>query len=79
MTVDGLILENLIRELICREFKGMINESTKNADEIERIKQSMMIESSKLLDTSTRLKRLNDDFLQQRINERHYWAKKTDL
>ena len=37
MTVDGMILENLIRELIRTEFQSVINITNKNKDEIQRI------------------------------------------
>ena len=65
MTVDGLILENLIRNLILREFQSIISNTKTNTNEIQRIKRAATIESQKLLDTSTRLKRLIDDFLQK--------------
>ena len=61
MTVDGHILELLVRELILKEFKIMIDSTKNNADEIRRIKSTVGIESQKLLDTTMRLKRLQDD------------------
>jgi len=45
MTVDGLILENLIRELITSEFTGIINMSKVNECEIARLKNIIVIES----------------------------------
>mgnify|MGYP001626760286 CR=1 FL=1 len=58
MTVDGHILELLIRELILKEFKIMMDSTKHNADEIRKIKSTVSIESQKLLDTTMRLKRL---------------------
>lgn len=45
MTVDGHILELLVRELILKEFKIMIDSTKNNADEIRRIKSTVGIES----------------------------------
>ena len=47
MTVDGLILENLIREIISVEFESFSKTQNKNSDQIERLKQQARIESSK--------------------------------
>ena len=79
MTVDGLILENLIREIISTEFEAFSKTQNKNSDQIERLKQQARIESSKQLDTATRLKRLGDDYLQKQIADRQYNAKKQDI
>ena len=47
MTVDGLILENLIREIISTEFEAFRETQNKNSGQIERLKQQARIESSK--------------------------------
>lgn len=38
MTVDGAILETLIRDLIGKEFKVMIAQTKNNADDIKRVR-----------------------------------------
>lgn len=70
MTVDGLILENLIRELITKEFTSLMKHSDKNSVEIDRLKQKIEIESQKLLDNTSRLKRLSDEFMQKSIQDK---------
>ena len=70
MTVDGIILENLIRELILNEFKKLIDEQKNHGDELKRLKQSLTIESQKLLDTTTRLRRLQDECMQKSIADK---------
>ena len=79
MTVDGIILENLIRELIRSEFANIIQTTNRNKDEISRIQQRLTIESQKSLDTGARLKRLDNDFLQKQISDKQQMAKKSDL
>ena len=79
MTVDGLILENLIREIISTEFEAFSKTQNKNSDQIERLKQQARIESSKQLDTATRLKRLGDQYDQKVIADRQHNARKQDI
>ena len=38
MTVDGIILENLVRELILTEFRKFIDEQKNQGDELKRLK-----------------------------------------
>ena len=50
-----------------------------NSNDISRLRSSLAIESQKLLDTSTRLKRLQDDFLQKQITDKQTYAKKDEI
>ena len=45
MTVDGIILENLIRELILKEFKYFIDLQGSHSDELKRLKGLLLLES----------------------------------
>ena len=79
MTIDGLILENLIRQLISTEFKDMHHQTETNTVEIDRLKSIVQIETQKLGDTSSRLKRLQDDHIRKELNDKQFMAKKTEV
>ena len=79
MTVDGVILENLIRELILSEFRTLIQMQEGHGDEIKKVRSSLMIESQKLLDTTTRLRRLQDECLQKSISDKQNLARKEEV
>ena len=65
MTVDGVILERLIRKLILQEFGQLTALQSNQTEELKKLRTSLQIESSKILDNSMRLKRLSDEFMRK--------------